>query len=106
MKRVVFLTGEDARFGFSLAGMQQLAISAHKAESTLRQLMGDGTIAVVVIDERLLRQIPEVRLTELEADWAGLVVTLPAPIAGEDLGEDRLQRLIRRALGYHVRLQL
>jgi V/A-type H+-transporting ATPase subunit F len=67
--------------------------------------MADPDIGVVVIDERLVRAIPEQRFAELEERWFGLLVTLPAPerMAGE---EDHLQRLIRRALGYHVRLQL
>lgn len=105
MKRVVFVTTEDARYGFSLAGMVQQSVEPSQAEPTLRQLVADASVAVVVMDERLLRRIPEKRLRELETDWRGLLVTLPAP-SGTEEGEDRLQRLIRRALGYHVRLQL
>ena len=104
MNRVVFLTAADARLGFSLAGMQQLSLEPQQAEEVLIPLMAEPDVAVVVIDERLLRQLGEKRLAELEKDWPGLLVTLPAPI-GMAEGEDRLQRIIRRALGYHVRLQ-
>lgn len=105
MTGVRFITAEDARYGFGLAGTMQQTCAVDKAEETLRRAMADPDIGVVVIDERLVRAIPEQRFAELEERWFGLLVTLPAPerMAGE---EDQLQRLIRRALGYHVRLQL
>ena len=104
MSEVVFLTYPDARYGFSLVGTQQLNIPPAEAEAQLAKAMIDPDIGVVVIDERLAKAIDERRLAELENSWRGLLVTLPAPEAGET--EDALQRLIRRALGYHVRLQL
>lgn len=104
MSEIVFITAIDARYGFSLAGTQQLAIAPERAENQLRETMADKDVGVVVIDERLAQAIDEKRFAELEAGWRGIVVTLPAPEAG--IEEDALQRLIRRALGYHVRLQL
>lgn len=105
MTGVRFITAEDARYGFSLAGTMQQICAVDKAEETLCRAMADPDVAVVVIDERLVREIPEHRLAELEEHWFGVLVTLPAPerIGGE---EDHLHRLIRRALGYHVRLQI
>ena len=104
MSRVMFLTTTDARYGFSLTGMTQLAIRPAEAEEQLRQAISDKDIGVLVIDERLVKAVDEKRFAELEAAWSGLLVTLPAP--EESAEEDALQRLIRRALGYHVRLQL
>ena len=105
MTEVVFITAEDARYGFSLAGTQQLTVAAERAEELLRQTIADADVGVVVIDERLVRSIDAKYFSELEKSWRGLLVTLPAPelLGGSD---DYLQRLIRRALGYHVRLQL
>ena len=104
MSRVVFLTPSDARYGFSLTGVIQLSIPPEDPERQLRQEMADKDNGVVVIDERLVRAMGEQRYAELESSWHGLLVTLPAPEPGS--GEDSLQRLIRRALGYHVRLEL
>ena len=106
MKEVVFITPEDARYGFSLAGVRQLTVAAQKAEELLRATIADQVVAVVVIDERLVKTIDSKRFNELEENWRGLLVTLPAPEWDSDGEEDYLQRLIRRALGYHVRLQL
>ena len=105
MTGVSVITAEDARYGFSLAGAMQQTCSVDQAEETLLRVMADPDVAVVVIDERLVRAIPEHRFAELEERWFGLLVTLPAPerMVGE---EDHLHRLIRRALGYHVRLRV
>jgi len=104
MSEVLFMTPADARYGFSLAGAQQLNIPVREAEAQLCQVMKDKDIGVVVIDERLVKAIDEKRFAELDAAWHGLLVTLPAPELLAE--EDALQRLIRRALGYHVRLQI
>ncbi len=106
MTGVVFMTPEDARYGFSLAGSMQLTIKPEQAEQMLRQTIADQDIGVVVIDERLVKTIAEKDFAELEQSWRGLLVTLPAPMHKVDAEEDYLQRLIRRALGYHVRLQI
>lgn len=105
MTGIVFITEEDARYGFSLAGSMQQTITADETEEVLRRTMEDPDVGVVVIDERLLRSIPEKRFAELEEKWFGLLVTLPSPAPEVDHEEDYLQRLIRKALGYHVRLQ-
>ena len=106
MSEVVFITPEDARYGFSLAGSTQLTATEKKAEELLCQTMTDSDVAVVVIDERLVKAIDAKRFSELGENWRGLLVTLPAPERRGGEEEDYLQRLIKRALGYHVRLQL
>jgi vacuolar-type H+-ATPase subunit F/Vma7 len=107
MRDLVFLTPADARHGFTLAGARQLVVSAEEAEETLRQALADPDTKVAVIDERLLAGIAEDRFQEMERRWFGVLIVLPAPEkAGEELAEDYALRLIRRAIGYHVRLQV
>lgn len=105
MMEVVFMTEEDARYGFSLAGTRQLTVVPGDAEAMLREIIADAGVGLLVIDERLLAEIDPKIYTEIEQGWPGLLVTLPAPKRDTDM-EDELQRLIRRALGYHVRLEL
>ena len=105
MKNLVFITPADARHGFSLAGARQLVVSAAEAEATLRRVLADPDTRVAVIDERLLAGIAEERFQEMEKRWFGVLIVLPAPAkAGAELAEDYALRLIRRAIGYHVRL--
>lgn len=106
MKSIVFITPRDARHGFSISGVSQLAITPEEAEATLRKVMAEPDSGVVVIDERLIGGIGEERFREMEKKWYGMLLVLPAPERIGEEGEDYAVRLIRRAIGYHVRLNL
>lgn len=103
MKRIVLITPPDARFGFSLAGVAQLIAVPEEAEGAVLGSMEDPECGVIVLDERLLAGMEEKRFREMEARWSGVLVVLPAPEKW-GLGEDYAERLIRKVIGYHVRL--
>lgn len=104
MKKIVFLTPEDARYGFTMGGAVQHSVAAAEAEAALREVLADPESGVVVVDERLVEGIGMERFREMERRWFGILLVLPAP-EGE-AGEDYALALIRRALGYHVKLQV
>ncbi len=106
MKRIVVLTPADARFGFSLAGVSQLVLEPEEVDGTLAKIVQQAETGVVIIDERLVPAIPEKKLREIEKRWPGLVIVLPAPEKPETEVEDYALRLVRRAIGYQVRLNL
>lgn len=104
MKRLVFVTPPPANPGFALAGAVQEVTSPAQIEATLRRLLGTATVAVVVVDERLLAALPDERLRTLERSSRTLLLALPAPLGGAE-GEDYIRRLLRRVLGYQVRIK-
>lgn len=104
MKRVLFVTPPDARYGFSLGGTVQMVALPGEAEAIVRAALDDPENGVVVVDERLLPDIGDERFRELERRWFGILVVLPAPEAAGEAADYAL-RLIRRAIGYQVRLQ-
>ena len=104
MKRVVFITPPDARDGFRLGGTVQLVAMPGEAEALVRSSLDDPENGVVAVDERLLPEIGDERFRELERRWFGILVVLPAPGAAGETADYAL-RLIRRAIGYQVRLQ-
>jgi V/A-type H+-transporting ATPase subunit F len=106
MKKIAFITSADARYGFNLAGVPQHIAEAATAEETLVKTMADPGNGLIVIDERLLRDLPGERLRELERGWKGILLALPSPEKLPAGSEDYAARLIRRAIGYHVRLKL
>lgn len=106
MKNITFITPREARYGFSLSGAVQHCVAPEDAEGALRQVLADPDSGVVVIDERLLAGIDETRFREMEQRWYGILLVLPAPGKAEAEEEDYALRLIRRAVGYHVRLQV
>lgn len=105
MKKIAFITPSDAEHGFALAGVAQHAASPDGTEGKLQELMQDPDMGLVIIDERLMRAISEERLRELERGWRGVVLALPSPEKAAPEAEDYATRLIRRAIGYHVRLR-
>ena len=106
MKRIVFLTPQDARCGFSLTGVRQIVTRPERLEETMKELIEDHEIGVLVVDERLTGETTAERLQQLETRWPGVVVVLPGPEEAAETVEDYAMRLIRRAIGYQVRLRL
>lgn len=105
MKQVVFITLPEHAHAFRIAGVMQRIAAPEEAEGVLREVLAGPDTGVVVIDERLVRAMDEERFRELERRWYGVLVVLPAPEKGEEAEEDYVVRLIRRALGYHVRIE-
>jgi V/A-type H+-transporting ATPase subunit F len=106
VKKVLFITPEDARLGFGLAGIGQLVAEPHELEEVLQKALSDADQGLIVIDERLTAGIDEERMREIEKGWPGVVVVLPSPLATAAEVDDYAARLIRRAIGYHVRIRL
>jgi vacuolar-type H+-ATPase subunit F/Vma7 len=106
MKKVAFLTPPDVKYGFSLTGIAQHVVEVDEAENMLKKIMGEGDNGLIVIEERLLAGLPEDRIRELEQAWNGILLVLPSPVKPPSEVEDYAARLIRRAIGYHVRLKI
>lgn len=106
MKKIAFITPEDAEFGFGLAGMSQYVTRQEDAEDLLEKIMSGPDAGLVVIDERMTRGIDDERMREMEDRWSGILLVLPSPVKPAAEVEDYAARLIRKAIGYHVRLKL
>jgi len=106
MKKIAFITPPDARYGFSLTGIFQQAVESAALEDALKKNMDEANTGLIIIDERLLSGMPEDRFQEMERGWNGILLVLPSPVQPPAGAEDYASRLIRRAIGYHVRLKL
>ena len=101
---IVFLTPEDARYGFSLTGVRQVVTDAPGTVEALERITGDRGVGLLFIDERLHRSLNREWLEALEKNWWGLIIVLPAPEKLAEVPEDYAMQLIIRAIGYQVRL--
>jgi len=107
MKKIAFITPPDASYGFGLSGVPQQIVKAVETEEALKNRMAEPGNGLIIIDERLLQGMTEERLRELEQAWQhGILLVLPSPIKPPAEVEDYAARLIRRAIGYHVRLKI
>ena len=104
MNRIVVLTPSDADNGFACAGAIQHAVPPGELATALPQALAEAGSGVVILDERLVAEIGEEQLHELEESWPGVLVVLPAP-GTSGVGEDYATRLIRRAIGYQVQVR-
>jgi V/A-type H+-transporting ATPase subunit F len=106
MKHIAFITPPDAAYGLGLCGVPQHSVETGDADATLARTMAEPATGLVVIDERLLAALPEDRLRELEQTWNGILLVMPSPEKPPAEVEDYAARLIRKAIGYHVRLNV
>lgn len=104
MKKIVAITPADAGNGLGCCGATHHIASAEEAEQVLAGAMADPDTGVLILDERLLAGIGEEVVRAREQHWPGVLVILPAPDRSV-LEEDYAARLIRRAVGYHVRVR-
>lgn len=104
MKRIVVITPPDSRNGFACCGAVQQVAAPGEAVQTLQRALADPESGVVILDERLLEEVGEEQVKIWEEHWSGVLVVLPSPEGGGEV-EDYATRLIRRAVGYHVRVR-
>lgn len=92
--------------GFRLAGAPVDEVAPGDALAVLRRLLADPAVGVVAIDEALLAAVPAHVVQRARA--RGLPVLLPFAIprrrADAGRGRDYVAALIRRAIGYAVKL--
>ena len=72
--------------------------------ATLQQLVSDARTGLIVVDERLAAGPVQEQIREIDLHWAGVVIVLPSPEKAARIEEDYVLQLIRRAIGYQVRL--
>ena len=105
MNRIVALTPPDADNGFACCGAVQQAVVPGRAREALERALESAGSGVVILDERLVDEVGEETLHFLEQHWPGVLVVLPAP-GVRGAGEDYAMRLIRRAVGYQVKVKI
>ena len=105
-KRIIFITPEDATHGFNLAGFEQLVCTSEELEPLLHQFVQKSEYGLFVIDERLVTESIDNRLREMERGLNLVFVIMPPPQEMEAKREDYAMRLLRKAIGYHMQLNL
>lgn len=104
MNNILFLTPPDAHYGFLLSGARQIIVEPGHLPQALNNLLESAEKQLLIIDERLLANVEESKILDLEKRWPGAVIVLPAPMKAELPEEDYALQMIARAIGYHVRI--
>jgi V/A-type H+-transporting ATPase subunit F len=105
-RRLVVLVRPDDARGFRLAGAQVETPAAGEEVAALRALLADPTVGVVAAEEELLSQVPPRLLLRARARGIPVLLSFAIPRNMGEAGKGReyVAALIRRAIGYAVRL--
>lgn len=92
--------------GFELAGLRaDTAVDGAGARARLAALAADPAVGVVLIEDRLQRALPADFAQRLERQERPLVAPFPGPrFEAAGAGEEAVLEILRRAIGYRVRL--
>ena len=101
--KIVFITEKDAEYGFSLAGFRQYECTDSELEQLLDKLTDTDEFGLYVIDERLIN---ENKLSEMEKNRDMVFVIMPPPAKMIAKREDYAARLLRKTIGYHIKLNI
>jgi vacuolar-type H+-ATPase subunit F/Vma7 len=105
MKRILFITAGDSETGFRLAGAGQVVCDPEDALAEASKAALSGEVGLLVFDERLYAALDARSVRMLEESFAGVITVLPAPEEPGPGAEDFASGLIRRALGYRIRVK-
>jgi len=106
MNQVAFITTRDVAFGFSLAGVAQYVIEPAELAGLLNELIQEGDFGLITIDERLLDEEMEEIIGRRQEVWSGVIMVLPPPPRQAPAGAGYAERLLQKAIGYQVRLNV
>jgi V/A-type H+-transporting ATPase subunit F len=108
MARVIALTDPETAMGFRLAGIETLvAREADEARRILEELLEKKEPGVVIFDENYLTAIPEKIHKRIEESLKPLFVPVPHVRSWQEgeRKEEYLARLLRRAIGYQIKIR-
>ena len=109
MKRAVrVIGGPDVVAGFAAAGLAAVAVdSPAEAARRIEELLGDARVGVIVVDNRLYETLPDDVRARFARQPLPMVVPFPGPtwVTRPEGAEAYIVELLRRAIGYRVRLR-
>jgi V/A-type H+/Na+-transporting ATPase subunit F len=104
LRLVVALRPADA-LGFRLAGAAVEAVAPGEEADAARRLLSDPRTGVLAVEERLLAALPPRPLARARARGLPVILPFALPRApGEARGSAYVAALVRRAVGYGVKL--
>jgi V/A-type H+-transporting ATPase subunit F len=105
--RLKVVTQPGAGLGFRLAGVLVEEVPEASAVERIATLLGEPDLGVLAVEDELLRQVPEAVLVRAARDGVPIVLpfTLPRRLMKGGGGEAYVSALIRRAIGYHIKIQ-
>jgi len=106
-ERLVVIASPGLSAGFALAGIPVFqAVDGDDAAHQIQRAVDEARAGVVIIDEPLYRELSEDLRRILERSTLPLVIPVPGPDwTAKSSAHEYIVEILRRAIGYRVRLQ-
>jgi vacuolar-type H+-ATPase subunit F/Vma7 len=108
MGRIVAILDEETALGFRLSGIEvRKADSESELRGRIEAVLNEKDVRIVIVDEEMFRGLPEKLERRLESSTAPLFLPIPTiKVWREEVRpEDYAARLIRRAIGYQIKIR-
>lgn len=108
MRSFLVITEIGASTGFKCAGFDCMEAGAGSdVGALLTRLQGDGNYGLIAVEERLLSRVPENVMQRLRKRGLPIIIHINMPLKWPEMefGESPVVRLIRRAIGYQIKLK-
>jgi len=104
--RLLVLVRPGDLLGFRLAGAEVIPVEPGAEAAELRRLLADPRAGVLAVEERILAAAPAALVERARARGLPMILPfgLPDRLGGEGRGRAYVAALIRRAVGYGVKL--
>lgn len=107
MYNVVVITDEASSVGFRLAGVEVREATPETAAEVLRETVGKGDVGLIAINENFIKGFNQRMMRIVTESEMPLIIPFP-PVAyteeRTDVEESYAAQLIRKAIGYHIKL--
>lgn len=109
--KVLVISERELAGGFALAGIETCVVSnAGHASEALAAIIESGEYGIVIMDEKLSSGLDRQVTAALSRGDGPILVTIPAELRWRDTErlphDDYVARLIRRAVGYQLNIEL
>lgn len=108
MGNIIALVDEEMVLGFRLAGIGARSTETpEELQRSSESLLVDPWVRLVLVDESLFRLLPERFQRKLEDSRSPVFIPIPAfrPSKIAVKPEEYVARLMRRAIGYHIKIR-
>ena len=108
MSKLLIITYPDTSTGFDLAGVEVKEVKEGEDITPLLQsIIEKGEYGLLAVEENLLLNVPEEILKRIRKKGIPVIVPIDTPKSwqGEAEMESYVARLIRRAIGYQVKIK-
>ncbi|MBI5970435.1 MAG: hypothetical protein HY884_04710 [Deltaproteobacteria bacterium] len=108
MAGFLVITGKGGSLGFRCAGLPCVEVEdASNISSTLVAVGDEGKIGLVAVEEKLLEKATEAVMRRIKKKGLPIIIPINIPHKwGEvEYGESPVVKLIRKAIGYQIKIK-